>query len=163
MKHSAVFGNYLNYFGTLAINAITVDSSKSHTQAFVVGREARSAVEIAKVATRPRCEIVYETISPRRYITVIVNAVHDTENFFPRNYMVVLRRHLRIVVQSNTDLPYGWTWIFHAGGRGSSAQTDTDLLCGFGLKMAENQKANFVHNNAEGKRKTSQGLFASSQ
>ena len=48
------------------------------------------------------------------------------------------------------------TQIFRTGGRGSSVQMDTDLLCGFGLKMAETmQKANFVRNNAGGSRKTS--------
>ena len=47
---------------TLTINAIIENNSKPHTQTFVVGREARPAVEITKVATWPRCKIAYETI-----------------------------------------------------------------------------------------------------
>ena len=58
--------------------------------------------------------------------------------------MVVPPGHMRIVVWNDADHPHkcrgfprGWTRIFRAGGRGSSAQTDTGLSCGFRLKMAE--------------------------
>ena len=61
--------------------------------------------------------------------------------------MVVPPGHLQIVVRNDADLPHecrgfphGWTRIFRAGGRGSSAQTDTGLSCGFRLKMAETRR-----------------------
>ena len=61
--------------------------------------------------------------------------------------MVVLPGHLQIVVRNDADLPHecrgfprGWTRIFRACGRGSSAQTDTGLPCRFRLKMAETRR-----------------------
>ena len=63
--------------------------------------------------------------------------------------MVVPRRHLRIVVWNDADLPRRRTQIFHAGGRGSSVQNQ--------VENGRNQKANFVCNNTEGSRNTSQG------
>ena len=46
--------------------------------------------------------------------------------------MVVSRGHPWIVVWNDADLPHGCCR--------SSAQTDTDLLCGFGLKLAETRR-----------------------
>ena len=62
--------------------------------------------------------------------------------------MVVPRGHPRIVVRNDADLPQG--------GRGSSARADTNLPR-IRVENGGNQKANFVHYNAEGSRKTSQG------
>ena len=64
--------------------------------------------------------------------------------------MVVLRRHLQIVVRYDVGLPQG--------SRGSSTQTDTNLPQ-IRVENGGNQKANFVCNNDEGSRKTSQGSF----
>ena len=64
--------------------------------------------------------------------------------------MVVPRRHPRIVVQYNADLPQG--------GREYSARMGTNLPQ-IQVEKGGNQKANFVRNNAEGLRKTLQGSF----
>ena len=52
------------------------------------------------------------------------------------------------------------------GCHGSSTQADANFLCGgrgssvwIRVENGGNQKANFVRNNAEGSRNTSQGLF----
>ena len=37
-------------------------------------------------------------------------------------------------------VPRGMTWIFNAGGRGSSVRVGADLPCGFRLKMAETRR-----------------------
>ena len=68
-------------------------------------------------------------------------------SLFPRNSLVVPRRHPRIVVRYDVDLPQG--------GCGSSAREDTNLVR-IWVENGENQKANFVCNNAEGLKKTSQ-------
>ena len=54
--------------------------------------------------------------------------------------MVVPHGHPWIVVRNEADLPHGRTQILHVGGRGSSMQTNTDLPCGFGLKMVETRR-----------------------
>ena len=64
--------------------------------------------------------------------------------------MVVSRRHPQIVVWSDVDFPQG--------GCGSFVRADTNLLC-IRVENGVNQKANFLRNNAEGSRKTSQGSF----
>ena len=64
--------------------------------------------------------------------------------------MVVLRRHTRIVVRHDADLSQG--------GCGSSVGADMNLLQ-IWVENGSNQKVNFVCNNAEGSRKTSQGSF----
>ena len=54
--------------------------------------------------------------------------------------MIVLCRHSRIVVRSDVDLPHRRMRIFRADGRGSSVRMDTDLPCGYGLKMEETRR-----------------------
>ena len=54
--------------------------------------------------------------------------------------MVVPRGTTRIFRTGAAELPRGRMRIFRAGGRGSSAQTGTNLPCGFGLKMAETRR-----------------------
>ena len=77
--------------------------------------------------------------------------VRDTENLtFLRNFVVVLRRHPQIVVRYDVDLLQG--------GSRSSLQVDMSLPR-IRVKNGVKQKANCVHNNAEGSRKTSQGSF----
>ena len=46
----------------------------------MIQREVWFVMEMAKVARQPRCEIMYETISPHRYITVTVNALKNICN-----------------------------------------------------------------------------------
>ena len=84
-----------------------------------------------------------------QYLLYNIFTVHDTENLtFPRNSVVVPRRHLQIVVPSDVDLPHRQAQIFCADGLGSSMQIR--------VENGGNQKANF---NAEGLRMTSQGSF----
>ena len=64
--------------------------------------------------------------------------------------MVVPHRHPWIVVWYDADL---WK-----DGRGSSARADTNLLR-IWVENGRSQKANFVLNNAEGSRNTSQESF----
>ena len=81
-----------------------------------------------------------------------VRTVHDTEHLtFPRNSVVVPRRHPR---------------IFRSGGCGFSVRAGADLprrrtriSVLIWVENGRNQKANFARNNAEGSRNTSQGLF----
>ena len=54
--------------------------------------------------------------------------------------MVVPRGTTRIFRTGAAELMRGRTRIFRAGGRGSSAQTGTNLPCGFGLKMEETRR-----------------------
>ena len=39
---------------------------------------------------------------------------------------------------------HGMVRIFRAGGRGSSAETGTNLPCGFGLKMVETRRRSWA-------------------
>ena len=64
--------------------------------------------------------------------------------------MIIPHRHPLIVVRYDTDLLQG--------GRKSSAQVDK-FLPWIRVENGRNQNANFVCINAEGSRKTSQGLF----
>ena len=64
--------------------------------------------------------------------------------------MVVPCRHPWIVVRYNANLPQG--------GHGSSARADVNLPQ-IRVENSGNQKANFVRNNAERLRQTSQGPF----
>ena len=82
--------------------------------------------------------------------------VHDTENLtfseefrgcsarndadFPHGCRGISARVPRNFHAGAAELPRGRTRIFRAGGRGSSAQTGTNLPCGFGLKMAETRR-----------------------
>ena len=54
--------------------------------------------------------------------------------------MVVPRGTMQIFRTGAAELPRRRTRIFLAGRRGSSAQTGTNLPCGFGLKMAETRR-----------------------
>ena len=67
-----------------------------------------------------------------------------------KSSVVVPHRHPRIVVRYDVDLLQG--------GCRSSARADTNLLR-IRVQKGGNQKANFVLNNAEGLRQTSQGSF----
>ena len=73
--------------------------------------------------------------------------------------MVVPPGHPRIDVRNDADLPHGCrgfrhgrTRIFRAGGRDLPRRPVR-----IQVENSRNQKANFVHNNAEGSRNTSQG------
>ena len=71
---------------------------------------------------------------------VHTSTVHDTENLtFSAEFRDCSARN-------DAEFPRGC--------RGTSARVDTDLPCGFGLKMAK-----FVRNNAKGSRNTPQGSF----
>ena len=78
--------------------------------------------------------------------------VHDTKNLtfseefrgcsarndadFPHGCRGISARVPRSFRAGAAELPHRRTRIFRAGGHGSSAQTGTNLPCGFGLKMA---------------------------
>ena len=77
------------------------------------------------------------------YVCMCVCTVHDMENLtFSEESVVVPRGHPQIVVWNDADFPHGC--------HGTSAQADTDFLCGRAQIRVENggnQKAKFVRNN----------------
>ena len=82
----------------------------------------------------------------------ILNTVHDTENLtFSEEFRVCSMQASVDSCAVGRRLPHGRPQIFRADGHGSSVQIR--------VENGGNQKANFVRNNAEGSRMTSQGSF----
>ena len=74
--------------------------------------------------------------------------VYNAEGLtFSEEFVVVPRRHPRIVVPNNADLPHGCHGlstrvlrIFRTGGRRFSVPAGVDLPYGFSLKMAKTRR-----------------------